>query len=398
MTKRKTEERMHELARKWQEGTITDEEKLQFEQWYQSFDDTLLEETSSETTEELRDRLYHAIVEKEKINSKHQIKPFNYKYFLPLAATVLLFLSFGLYFYIQNKPSENTAIAKKTSPDIAPGTDKAILTLADGSRIVLDQAKQGVLANQGNISIRKNKDGQIVYEVKGTNKGRKQQEIAYNTITTPRGGQYQIDLPDGTKVWLNASSSIKFPAVFSSNERRVELKGEAYFEVAKMFAAKRPGVKKGQRIPFIVKTASQDVEVLGTHFNVNAYDDEEAARTTLLEGSVRVTQHSSHASRLLRPGQQTQVDNDISVLEVDPQQVIAWKNGYFVFNNENVQSIMRKISRWYDVDVEYQGNIQRKRFGGTISKFENVSAVLNIMELTGVIRFKIEGRRIIVMP
>lgn len=394
MSEQKYNKGIQELARKWQEGTITEEEKLIFNQWYHSFEDVSLEEVTSENSEHLKMRLYKAISEKEQIYVNRTWIFKNLRYVSAVAATLFLLLSIGGYFYFSNtKTVQQDQVSQNKIHDLAPGGNKAVLTLADGSEIVLNDAKNGVLASQGNLSVSKNKEGQVVYQVQ-ENKNSNQKEVVYNTISTPRGGQYQINLPDGTKVWLNAASTLKFPLVFSKNERRVELTGEAYFEVNPLASSK----SKSRKVPFIVKSQSQEVEVLGTHFNVNAYSDEIDTRTTLLEGSVKVAQLGSHNSKLLKPGQQSIVDKTITVSNVDVEQAIDWQKGYFSFDNESVESIMRKISRWYNVDVEYKDNIRYRKFAGRISKFENVSQILKIMEKTKVIHFKMEEGRIIVMP
>lgn len=394
MSEQKYNKGIQELARKWQEGTITEEEKLLFNQWYHSFEDVSLEEVTSENPEHLKMRLYKAISEKEQIYLNRSWIFKNLRYVSAVAATLFLLLSIGGYFYFTNtKTVQQDQVSQNKVHDLAPGGNKAVLTLADGSEIVLNDAKNGVLASQGNLSVSKNKEGQVVYQVL-ENKNSNQKEVVYNTISTPRGGQYQINLPDGTEVWLNAASTLKFPLVFSKNERRVELTGEAYFEVNPLVSSK----SKSRKVPFIVKSQSQEVEVLGTHFNVNAYGDEIDTRTTLLEGSVKVAQLGSQNSKLLKPGQQSIVDKTITVSNVDAEQAIDWQKGYFSFDNESVESIMRKISRWYNVEVEYKDNIRYRKFAGRISKFENVSQILKIMEKTKVIHFKMEEGRIIVMP
>lgn len=401
MPERNTEDLMFELAEKWRLGTITNAEKELFNAWYNSFDDHILESESAETPDQLKERLYKAILESTVERRLNSVRTSFNHYVLAAAAVVLLVLSFGAYHYLQNNFFQNGQFVRTQPEDIIPGGNKAILTLSDGSQIILNKEKKGLLANRDHITIRNDQDGQVVFQMlKDAHPDPAPRNIAYNTISTPKGGQYMIILPDGTRVWLNAASSLKFPAVFSGTERKVELRGEAYFEVKTLMG--KGGQKK---IPFIVHTIcaegdrrEQEIRVLGTHFNINAYADEAVSKTTLLEGSVRVTQLSTHASRLLHPGQQANISHDIQLSDVDIEQVLAWKNGYFVFDNENLGSIMRKISRWYNVDIEYKGNIQNKKFGGTISKFKNVSEVLKIMELTGVIHFEIEERRITAMP
>lgn len=322
-----------------------------------------------------------------------------------VAAAVLLLVSAGVWFYrsdskysdSNNLPGKNVKMWKRQ--DIAPGTNKAILTLADGSTIALDDAGNGMLAKQGGSAINKTKDGEIVYEA---GLGQKNQEVAYNTVATPRGGQYQLTLPDGSKVWLNSASSIRFPTVFNGDERKVEITGEAYFEVAKKVKGEslKLKVQGADRIPFIVKTAEQEVEVLGTHFNINAYEDEGETKTTLLEGSVRVrtVKGSILNSKLLEPGQQSVIrsaDHAMSVRFADTEKAVAWKNGYFKFDRENLQSIMRQVSRWYDVDVEYHGTIPPDEYVGKIKRTAYVSGVLRILELSNV-KCRIEGRKIII--
>ena len=400
MSERRSEEFIYELAKKWQKGTITEEERELFNQWYHSFRDSNASSHPNDSSD-LQDRLYLAITDREKIFSDEKIRRMNRRYFISIAAVLLILLSFTTYFLTYKKLSkESSPIAGTKKEVISPGGNKAVLTLADGKTILLDSAANGLLASEGDISIRKDKEGQLVYEVKANRHGRGATDgdsrSAYNIISTPRGGQYQIDLPDGTRVWLNAASSLKFPTAFNGRERKVELDGEAYFEVAKVSGKEASG--PSPHIPFIVASSRQEVKVLGTHFNISAYKDEDVVKTTLLEGSVEVTQLQSGRFQRLRPGQQARVTDDILVNNIDPDQEIAWKNGYFVFDNEDVESIMRKISRWYNVEVDYQGNIQSKKFAGTISKFKDVSEVLGLMELTKKIHFKIQERRIVVMP
>ncbi|HQW45168.1 MAG TPA: FecR domain-containing protein, partial [Chitinophagaceae bacterium] len=273
----------------------------------------------------------------------------------------------------------------KTTPeknDVAPGGNKAILTLADGSTIILDNAANGSLTEQGNTKVIKLDDGQLAYNTLNE----KPTEIVYNTISTPRGGQYQLTLADGTKVWLNAASTLRFPATFSGNERKVELTGEGYFEVAKNAA-----------MPFKVSVNNMTVEVLGTHFNINSYSDEASIKTTLLEGAVKVT--NGDAVQMLSPSNQAQLTADGEIRlnrNVDIEDVVAWKNGIFNFSGTAIENIMRQISRWYDLDVSYEGAISKETFSGVVSRNSNLSQVLKIMEQAGV-KFKIEGKKIIVM-
>lgn len=265
-----------------------------------------------------------------------------------------------------------------------------MLTMADGRSIQLSQDKNGVKINADDLTYN---DGTNIHALSAAGTTQQLQSEQLLTLSTPRGGQYQLVLPDGTKVWLNAASSIKFPGSFSNlSNRKVELSGEAYFEVT-----------KNTLQPFIVASSKQEVKVLGTHFNVSAYVDETATRTTLLEGAVQVNSlaggpYSDRNAIIIKPNEQAVCYNDkIDVMPIDAQAEVAWKNGEFVFVSEDIERILRKISRWYDVEVTYKDKLTHTTFSGSISKFETVSQVLRKIEMTNSIHFKLEGRRIIVM-
>lgn len=304
---------------------------------------------------------------------------------LSAAAAVLVILGAGLYLY-QHKTADQVSVYAN---DIAPiNKNTATLTLASGEKIILSEAKNGKLADQEGIRISKTKDGQLVYEIKESHS---KISNRWNTLSTSKGEYYEVGLPDGTKVWLNNVSSLKYPPSFAAlKERRVELTGEAYFEVA-----------KDKLHPFIVKTAEQEVEVLGTHFNINSYLDENATTTVLLEGSVKVSTLDKKQIRLIKPGEE--VLNSGRQLQVNPanlKDAVAWKEGYFRFNNENLESIMRQVARWYNVDVVYQGNrneLASLTFWGIVSRHKNVSDVLKMIERAEKVKFKIEGRTITVL-
>jgi transmembrane sensor len=316
------------------------------------------------------------------------------------AAVLVVAVAVGGYRVLYKKQI-NTSIAANnvavSSAGIVPGSNKAILTLAGGNQIVLTNAQNGVLSQQGNIKVIKLDNGKLSYQSDANrteaarsgggaaNKG----GLAYNTITTPRGGQYQIVLSDGTKVWLNAASSLKFPAVFGGDTRQVELSGEAYFEVA-----------KDKNRPFKVLAGASLVEVLGTHFDIMAYGDEKVIRTTLLEGSVKMEKGKTETEgRLLQPGEQGALDINsgaLSAREVNVRAAVAWKDGYYFFDRTSTEDVMRQIARWYDVEIIYQGAVPRDEIVGRIPRTANVSEVLHIMELIG-IHFKIDGRKIIVL-
>ncbi|MBC7422169.1 MAG: FecR family protein [Ferruginibacter sp.] len=304
----------------------------------------------------------------------------------PAAAAIILFIVSGaVYFLLQPKqlPQQivQSGAAKPFNKVIAAGGYKAVLTLADGSDIILDSTHQGTLAKQGNVKIMRLNTATVAYKVADENN----QPVSYNTLSTPNGGQYQLILPDGSKVWLNASSSIHFPTVFKGKERNVSVTGEVYFEVAKN-AAK----------PFKITVKDMEVQVLGTHFDIMAYDDESAMRTTLLEGSVKVTKGYLH--KMLVPGQQSVINEsaEIKVAAADLDEVMAWKNGLFQFNGLDIKTVMRQISRWYDVDVVYEGNIPSGHFTGVVNRSNDISQVLKIMQAGGV-RFKIDGRKLVVL-
>lgn len=316
------------------------------------------------------------------------MKRFRKLYQMTAAALVIILLSAGIYFYLNRQSApQQTAVAgeKAVKKDVFPGSNKAILTLANGSSIILNDARNGVLTEQDNTKVQKVEAGQLVYSALDI----KSKEVLYNRISTPRAGQYQVVLPDGTKVFLNSASSIRFPTAFIGKKREVDISGEVYFEVAKNAA-----------MPFRVTINGREaaVEVLGTHFNVNAYADEAVVKTTLLEGAVKVTR--GNATGLLRPGQQAQFNREdkIEVInDADIELAVAWKNGFFLLKNADIPSMMRQISRWYDVDIVYEGKIPDRKFGCSISRNVNLSNILQALEASDV-HCKIEGRKLIVLP
>lgn len=282
------------------------------------------------------------------------------------------------------------AIKGKENAVIHPGSYRAVLQLADGSKVFLDSSDAGDIARTSGLAIRLDKKGELVYtemDNAGTLEGQ-------NTITVPKGGQFKVKLADGTSIWLNASSSLTYPTRFSGHQRRVKLTGEAYFEVSQRVL----NGTRGERIPFIVETDKQRVEVLGTGFNISAYVDEETVKTTLIEGAVKVSSIKGQTSQILKPGQQSVLTNGkLLVQEVDALQFIAWKQGDFAFDKMPLEEIMRQIARWYDVQVTYQGSVGKIEFGGSISRSKDIREVLDVLELAGV-HFTIRGRRIMVSP
>jgi transmembrane sensor len=322
---------------------------------------------------------------------------------LSTAAAVIIICG-GLYFFMfSNKSNPHSEfISAQRQETITPGGNKAILTLSDGTQVVLDQAANGLISGTGNAAVKKTADG--VIEVGNIESAEKAVEVL--TLQTPRGGEYQLTLPDGTKAWLNSASSISFPSSFSANQRKVEISGEVYFEVARQTGAFRD-TQSPKFVPFLVKVApkgdkyGQEIKVLGTHFNVNTYPDEGDYKTTLIEGSVRISSFNASGkevdSKLLSPGQQSKVSRNIQISNVDVQQEIAWKDGLISFVDADIKSIMRQVSRWYNVDVEYSAQLSRRIFTGKIPRTSNLDQVLEILEKSD-IHFKVKDRKITVLP
>ncbi|MEJ2882360.1 FecR family protein [Pedobacter sp. GR22-6] len=301
-----------------------------------------------------------------------------------IAAAVFLMVFSGLWFF-RDKISDTKVTEIRYAGDAAPGRVGATLTLANGKQIHLDSAVNGKLASESGVSISKTADGQLVYEISGNSK-----ENSINTLSTGRGEIYQLKLPDGSRVWLNAASRLTYSA--SLNEkglRKVKLTGEAYFEIA-----------KDPEHPFIVESAGQELRVLGTHFNVKAYQDESAVKTTLLEGSVRLstTSIAPQASFILRPGEQAINSGHIQIENANLEEAIAWKNGNTQFKDKSLESVMLELSRWYDVKVVYAADAPRDEpFSGVVSRSRNLSAVLERMQTTGSVKFAISGKTVTVM-
>jgi len=375
MDKRFTESYIEELAHKYKTGTLTPEEQVDFDAWYRNHDDSQFPHSDAQNAQMIKDRLLANILAQTHPQPRHRLVKLWPR--IAVAASILLAISAGGYFLLHKQPAANQQVAQTPIKDIAPGRNQATLTLANGKQIVISKALRGQIAVQGNTTINAN-DAIIYTAAQASN------EITYNTMRTARGEQspYVLVLADGSKVWLNAASSITFPAAFNGKVRKVKITGEVYFEV-----------KHNATQPFEVEAKGQTIEDIGTAFNVNAYDDEPAIKTTLISGSVRI----NHTTTLI-PGQMAVQRGDaLTVKHVDTEGAIAWKNGYFLFDHEDPLSIMRKISRWYDVDIEYpQGKDIGQGFFGSITRYSNVSQVLSMLQETGPVKFRIEGRKIIV--
>lgn len=380
-----TKDEIRQLAERIASGIATDEEVHLYNRIYNSF-----QSSTGEWVEDLygsREEL--EMVMKKNIWKRARIeKPFIRMKWIRwvAAAAIIAVFSTASFIIFRNRDTDTSTATLQTQKerfknDVAPGQEGAILTLSNGKTIVLDNADNGSLAQQGSTEVIK-KNGQIVYANQGSSS-----EVFYNTMTTPKGRQYSLVLADGSKVWLNAASSIHFPTAFVGKERRVEISGEAYFEIA-----------KNKSMPFIVSVNGAEIQVLGTHFNVMAYNDEDAVKTTLLEGSVKFA--SGNNSSLLKPGQQVQLTKERQlkvVSDVDVDEVVAWKNGMFHFEYANLGTVTRQLSRWYDVDIVNQNENIKDLFVVEMPRSSKLSDVLKVLELTANIKFEIEGKKIIVM-
>ena len=304
--------------------------------------------------------------------------PFLRRSFVRYAAAAVILLTAGTYWWLsrQQEPTIPQVVSVKNDSTIAPGKSGAILTLADGSQVVLDSMNNGQLAKQNGSEVIM-QDGRLIYDPATANNA----EILYNTMTTPRGRQFEITLPDGTHVWLNAASSIRYPTTFSDKQRKVELDGEAYFEVT-----------KNAKQPFIVDARRKSViEVLGTSFNVSAYVNDKSLNTTLIDGSVKVN------GTVIKPGQQAQVTDLVRVVNnADVDKVTAWQRGFFNFEGASLEEVMKQLERWYDIEVVYADGIPAVEFGGEFTRNMSLSGVLLALEKAGV-RYRLEGRRLIVL-
>ncbi|HWK07431.1 MAG TPA: FecR domain-containing protein [Puia sp.] len=393
---------IHDFLQRYDGNTFTEEEHRQFLDW--------LRTASTGEVEEIADQ-YRSLIEEKAplentsypglatgietaldevdLNRTKRIPLYKRTWFRVAAAILAIVSVSGLYFVLTQK-GQYPAVAKKETKapagDVLPGSNKAVLVKSDGSEVVLEDANNQTIREKNGQEIA-NKNGALSYN---TVNPVPVDKIMYNTVRVPRKGQYQLVLADGTKVWLNAESSLTYPTAFNGNERIVEITGEGYFEVA-----------KNAEKPFHVIHDKIDVQVLGTHFNVNSYTDEKEAKITLLEGAVAVSTSPSTGSEVqLKPGQQARLGTNgkLRVLDdADIEEVMAWKEGRFQFKDADLKSIMRQLMRWYDIDVEYKGNIEDRFFTADISRNKNLSSVVKILELSN-IHCTIEGRTLIVRP
>jgi ferric-dicitrate binding protein FerR (iron transport regulator) len=376
-------EYLQQLATKVLAGKASEEEQLFLEEYFNVFDKE--SGIENEITEAELNNLRQVILErihnhiKERRTSQRLV--FAGWRRLAVAALLLLIAGVAVILLTSKEHQRNIAQIPRQGKEILPGGNKATLTLGDGSTILLDNMKADSLVKQDGILVTKSSDGLLVYSVKS--EGGAADAVAYNTITTPRGGQYQVVLPDGTRAWLNAASSIYFPTRFEQKQRSVAITGEVYFEVAHNAAQ-----------PFVVTVDETRIQVLGTHFNVMAYPNEDALKTTLAEGSVRITKAGSSA--VLKPGQQLQAnDRQFKVVEnIDVAAELAWKDGLFNFKNAGIEEVMKQVERWYNVNVQYAGNIPAKQFTGMIPRASTLSELMEMLSFYDDVKCVVHGNTI----
>jgi transmembrane sensor len=366
-------EELKELFKKYSAGTCTDQEKALLESWYLAHNEPGFKISNSKI-EAAKSLLFLKLPGNETIFPKIGLRL--------VAAAVLIGFLISVTVVLLN--SGKLKPTNKLAADVPPGTNKATLAIGTGQRINLTDALNGTLATKGGVTISKNKSGQITFSFTSAEHA----DHTQNTLSTPAGGQWQVKLSDGTQVWLNSASKLTFPASFAKLENRfVTLEGEGYFEVA-----------KDTLHPFIVISGNQRVEVLGTHFNINSYSDEPTIKTTLLQGRVKVSLLGTGSPAVLKPGDQASVSaTGIEVQTVDTNEAVAWKDGYFQFENEPVNSVMRKLARWYNIEIKYVGTIPTEGLTGRISRNNNISQVFNALEATKTVHLQVEGRRVIIM-
>lgn len=373
------EQHIKALVEKYLQGTCTEAERRAVEAWYGSLDDFDREAGPLAEEAALQQELWSRITTSRPVAAKRvRLHPWK------AAAAVLLLVLGGTlaYFYAGKHKPLQPALAELPPVQLIDG-QQPVLALGDGRKVRLNDLTDGATIQEGNTVIRKVSPHKLEYRVTG-----KKGKIAYNTLSVPKGGQYELLLPDGSRVWLNAASAIRFRSSFQGKTRDMELTGEGYFEVAQL-----------PQQPFIVQAAGQTVQVLGTHFNIKAYKDGEHAVTTLLEGSVKISSRQDPGG-ILQPGEQAEMNNrgEIKIAATDPQQAIAWKNGDFDFYNKSLPDMMLDISRWYNITVEYQGKIPAVRFSGSISREKRLAEVLRLISLTQPIKFRQDSGRVLVMP
>ena len=373
-------------------------EKEKLDEFFEENSNSIEASKSIENVSKLEDKIFNYI----QFGIKEQVKKestLNRMPYLQIAASILVIFLFSttIYFY-------RSSLASKSQLPIAQGVAKiedkqpakniAILTLGNNSQIVLDEASNGEIAQESGVSILKTDKGELIYKIRNSNKLSNNDLNKYNTISTPMGGKFKVILPDGSLVVLNAASTLKYPVHFDEKLRKVSFTGEAYFEIAKLED------KRKKRVPFYVYSNDQIVEVLGTHFNINSYDNEEYSKTTLLEGSVKIiNEKSAKPAKILKPGQQAVIkrgDIQTKIMIADEAQALAWKDGYFLFKNTNIKDVVNELERWYNVDIQYEEAMEFENITGYISRNVKISSVLKMLQLSGIVNYEISGSEIII--
>ena len=382
-------EKLFALLKKYNEGHASEEEKAFVELYYDYFKTGQdgYQQLSEEEKQNMEASLWGKVGKRiEEIQQREEpaarIPAKRKLLFRTLSAAAALIVLLGAV-YLFSRPEKKPAPSPALAKYLVPGGNKAVLTLGDGTKITLDSTAKGLISQQGNVRIVKTATDELSYQT-STGPGN---TVSYNTMETPRGGQYRLSLPDGTKVWLNSASSIRYPNIFTGDRRSVEITGEAYFEVA-----------NDSKRPFTVMTGNMQVQVLGTAFNLMAYTDEEEIQTTLVTGAVIVKKDLT--TQVLKPGQQAILANGSSSFrtkEPDMGSVLAWKDGYFKLDNKGIATIMRQLARWYDVEIVYEGTPPAEQFIGSLPRQENAAEILNALELTKNVHFRVEGKRIVVI-
>ncbi len=373
-------------------------EKEKLDEFFEENSNSIEASKSIENVSKLEDKIFNYI----QFGIKEQVKKestLNRMPYLQIAASILVIFLFSttIYFYRSSLASNATlpianAVAKLE--DKQPAKNIAILTLGNNSQIVLDEASNGEIAQESGVSILKTDKGELIYKIRNSNKLSNNDLNKYNTISTPMGGKFKVILPDGSLVVLNAASTLKYPVHFDEKVRKVSFTGEAYFEIAKLED------KRKKRVPFYVYSNDQIVEVLGTHFNINSYDNEEYSKTTLLEGSVKIINEKSAATaKILKPGQQAVIkrgDVQTKIMIADEAQALAWKDGYFLFKNTNIKDVVNELERWYNVDIQYEDEMEFENITGYISRNVKISSVLKMLQLSGIVNYEISESKIII--
>lgn len=392
------------LLKKYRLGKLSDEEEQQLrsfldteeapellsEVWDKSFDALAMEESS-----ESKEGTFRRVMSDERLtvqqnNTVSGVQSLSAKrqWIVIAAASIALAVLAGSIWSFVRQQSDRTEMFADNSQGINPGSDRARIVFDDGSFIELDKLQEDTVLLDKSLQIFKREDGTISYAYKGEVP---EQTLIYNTIVTPNGGEYSLVLPDGSQVWVNAASQLRYPLTFAADSREVELEGEAFFEVKQQ-------IRDGSRVPFIVHTGDQRLEVLGTSFNINSYSKN--ITTTLVEGSVALTYPHTETVQYLKPSQQSsysKFDQKLQVTAIDPHYATAWRTGSFAFDNASIYDVMDDVARWYDIEVQYEGDLSDVRYNGTISRFENFKQLLQIIEWTDLVTFNVEGRRVIVM-